>query len=67
MTNLSKSKGYRLIGAHRHGFNAIYMRNDIGLNEFPEVSVESVHQNHWTKYCQATIWPHVKDMKWEQV
>ena len=67
MTNLSKSKGYRLIGAHRHGFNAIYMRNDIGLNEFPEVSVESVHQNHWTRYCQETIWPHVKDMKWEQV
>ena len=67
MTNLSKSKGYRLIGAHRHGFNAIYMRNDIGSNEFPEVSVESVHQNHWTKYCQETIWPHVKDMKWEQV
>lgn len=67
MTNLSKKKGYRLIGAHRHGFNAIYMRNDIGLNEFPEVSVESVHQNHWTKYCQTTIWPHVKHMGWENV
>jgi len=67
MTNLSKSKGYRLIGAHRHGFNAIYMRNDIGLNEFPEVSVASVHHNYWTHYCQSTIWPQVKDMKWEQV
>jgi hypothetical protein len=40
MTNLAKSKGYRLIGANELGFNFIFVRNDL-IPELPEVSVES--------------------------
>lgn len=38
---LGREKDYRLIGTIRHGYNAIFLRNDVGTDEFPEVSIES--------------------------
>jgi hypothetical protein len=40
-TKLGATKGYRLIGANAPNTNAYFMRNDVGLDAFPEVSVES--------------------------
>lgn len=34
---LAREKGYRLIGSNRFGFNALFMRNDVGAGIFPEV------------------------------
>jgi hypothetical protein len=67
MTKLCAAKGYRLIGAHKHGFNAFYLRNDEGEDVFPEVSVESVHDNTVTRLAQAERWPRVKHMDWVEV
>ncbi len=67
MKKLSESKGYRLIGSHRHGFNVFFLRNDIGTGFFPEVSVEHVHDNPRTKFVQRENWPRVKDMNWKEV
>ena len=67
MTKLSKEKGYRLIGAHRHGFNAFFMRNDVGIDIFPEVSIESVHDNAFTRWSQSNRWPKVKHLDWQEV
>ncbi len=53
---LCQAKGYRLIGSHRHGFNCFFMRNDVGQNYFPEVSVESCHDNPYTKLAQGFRW-----------
>ncbi len=66
MTELSNSKGYRLIGGHRHGFNVLFMRNDVGAGVFPEVSVESVHDNPATRRAQKS-WPQVQKLPWERV
>ncbi len=67
MVKLCREKGYRLIGAHRHGFNAFFLREDEGREFFPEVSVEEVHDNYWTKLGQHSRWPLVKDMNWVKV
>jgi hypothetical protein len=67
MVKLCREKGYRLIGAHRHGFNAFFLREDEGREFFPEVSVEEVHDNYWTKLGQDSRWPLVKDMNWVKV
>jgi hypothetical protein len=67
MKKLSTQKGYRLIGAHKHGFNVFFLRNDIAQDFFPEVSVESVHTNLWTQIAQKERWPSVKDKKWVKV
>jgi hypothetical protein len=67
MVKLSKRKGYRLIGSHRHGFNVFFMRNDIGTDFFPEVSIQEVHDNPWTKEGQIQRWNSVKDLNWIEV
>jgi hypothetical protein len=67
MRNLSVKKGYRLIGGHRLGFNAIFMRNDIGLQEFPEVSIKEIHDNQFTRWLQEHHWPKVKNLPWVEV
>jgi hypothetical protein len=38
---LGRQKGYRLIGSQRYGFNAFFMRDDVGEGLFHEVSVAS--------------------------
>jgi hypothetical protein len=67
MKKLCSEKGYRLIGSHRYGFNVIFMRNDIGLDYFPEVSIEEIHNNPQSRYYQSERWPKVKDMPWVEV
>ncbi len=67
MSRLCSSKGYRLIGAHRHGFNVFFMRNDLGQDLFPEVSISEVHDNPWTRQGQSARWPAVQNMGWQEV
>ncbi len=67
MVKLCKRRGYRMIGAHRHGFNVFFLRNDEGQKFFPEVSIEQVHDNYWTRWNQAVNWPLVKDVPWKEV
>jgi hypothetical protein len=67
MVKLCKSRGYRLVGGHRHGFNVFFLREDEGTEFFPEVSIQEVHDNHWTRWSQANRWPLVKDMPWKEV
>ena len=42
MAKLAEKKGYRLIGANKYGFNTIYIKNGIGEDVLPKVSVESI-------------------------
>lgn len=67
MVRLSQEKGYRLIGAHRYGFNAFFLRNDIAPNVFPGASIEQVHDNPWTRLAREQRWPQVKDLDWVEV
>jgi len=63
---LSARKGYRLIGAHRLGFNLIFMRNDVGVREFPVVDLKTVHDNPFTKSSQAR-WPSIANCHWQPI
>lgn len=67
MVKLSKEKGYRLIGGHRHGFNAFFLRNDIAADLFPEVTIDQVHDNPYTREAQKHRWPLVSGMNWTEV
>ena len=42
MNALAESKGYRLVGANRFGFNLIFVRESEGQERLPRVSVESI-------------------------
>jgi hypothetical protein len=67
MQTLCKRRGYRMIGAHRHGFNVFFLREDEGADFFPEVSIKDVHDNYWTRWSQMHRWPLVKNMPWKEV
>jgi len=68
MKKLLNKKGYRLVGAHRHGFNAIFIMNGIAEDYFPEVSVESVHKNSaYTKFRNTNDWEKIKNFPWVSV
>jgi len=64
MTKLAKHKGYRLVGANELGFNFIFLREDLLVDEVPTVSVESLLQHPSNKEAQARF-EAVKD--WEYV
>jgi|ERR1035437_238782 hypothetical protein len=55
MKKLLAEKGYRLVGAHKYGLNAIFMLNELGKDFFPEVSVKSVHDNSYTKSQKCSL------------
>lgn len=42
MEKLARKKDYRLVGANNYGFNTIYVKNGIGEDNLPSVSVESI-------------------------
>ncbi len=66
MKKLLSQKGYRLIGGHQYGFNVYFMKNGIGETYFPEVSIETIHNNKYTK-LRREIWSEVKDLPWLEV
>jgi hypothetical protein len=64
MKKLLNKKGYRLVGSHRFGFNAIFIQNGIGTEFFPEVAVESLLCDSYTKLRNSTTWETIKDLPW---
>lgn len=64
MAKLAKNKGYRLVGANIYGFNTIYVKNGIGEDILPEVTVESI-LSHPRNSERAKLFEPIKD--WEYV
>ncbi|MGA2051762.1 MAG: hypothetical protein ABSH19_00480 [Opitutales bacterium] len=67
MVKLGRSKGYRLVGTHRYGFNAFFIKNGLGEAWFPEVSPAQCARDPYTQLAQRTRWPKVKDHPWVSV
>jgi len=67
MEKLLRLRGYRLIGASRHGFNAIFMRNDAGEKFFPAISVESALDNPYSRAVSQAKWAQAQAMPWIQL
>jgi hypothetical protein len=67
MCKLGQGKGYRLIGTHRFGFNAFFMKNGVGEEFFPEVDVASCVQDPYSQLARKERWPQVKDCNWQEV
>jgi hypothetical protein len=50
---LGRANGYRLVGTHRLGVNAIFLRSDTGTDHFPEVTPAECYRripvlSHWS-------------------
>ncbi|MHB8772528.1 MAG: hypothetical protein ACYC7J_16165 [Syntrophales bacterium] len=64
MEKLARRKGYRLVGANNYGFNTIYIKNGIGEDVIPAVSVETILQ-HPRNREQQKLFVAIKD--WEYI
>lgn len=67
MCKLGREKGYRLIGTHRFGFNAFFLKNGIGEEFFPEVDPAACLNDPVTTQLRADRWPEVEKMSWVEV
>lgn len=67
MTKLGREKGYRLIGMHRFGFNAFFMKNGVGEKYFPAVDPTSCQADPVSVQLRRDVWPRVKHLDWQEV
>jgi hypothetical protein len=66
-SRLSRRKGYRLIGTNRSGYNAFFVRADLGEHLFPEVTVADCFCNPWATRAMQERFPAVRDLPWVEV
>lgn len=64
---LGREKGYRLVGCNRNRVNAFFVRNDLGADLLPEVSVASCLDNRFSREMVAAQWAEVADKDWVAV
>lgn len=64
---LARSKGYRLVGSHRYGYNAFFVRDDVGADCLPEVPAESCFRHPFTRWAMDTFLPKIEKLAWEEV
>ncbi len=64
---LGKQKGYRLVGCERYGFNAFFVRSDVGEVILPEVPSATCFTHPYAQYAMTVRRPRVVDREWEQV
>jgi hypothetical protein len=64
---LAKEKGYRLIGTNRLQYNAFFMRNNVGEQFFPEISVGECFTHPKVLAGRAHRYPAVKNLPWQSV
>ncbi|MGA2863117.1 MAG: hypothetical protein ABSF95_01375 [Verrucomicrobiota bacterium] len=67
MSKLAAEKGYRLVGTHRYGFNAFFVRNEIARDILPAVTPAQCLQDPYSMETRAIRWPTIKDLNWVRV
>jgi len=67
MCKLGREKGYRLIGTHRFGFNAFFMKKGVGEQFFPEVEPASCKNDPFTRGIIEERWPKAREFNWLEV
>lgn len=67
MCKLGREKGYRLIGTHRFGFNAFFMKNGVGEAFFPEVDVFSCLHDPYSNSASQERWINAQEYDWQKI
>lgn len=64
---LGKEKGYRLVGCHRYGYNAFFVRADVGENILPEIPISTCFTHPFTKWANEELLPKVIEREWVEI
>ena len=66
MCRLAREKGYRLVGTHRFGFNAFFVKNGVGEVLFPEVAASDCLLDPFSERRRRD-WAEVAHLPWSIV
>jgi hypothetical protein len=64
---LGESKGYRLVGVNRYGYNAFFVRNGIADKILPRVDIKTCFDHPKNIQGMRERFPTVKDLPWVNV
>jgi hypothetical protein len=64
---LGREKGYRLVGCNAYGYNAFFLRNDVGQGIIPEVQPEACFEHPFARWAHEELLPKVIDRDWVEV
>jgi hypothetical protein len=64
---LARSRGYRLVGCNRYGFNAFFIKNPLGESELPAIDIEECFSHPKVVWGMKERFPLVKDFPWVEV
>jgi hypothetical protein len=64
---LGRSKGYRLVGVNRYGFNAFFVRNGVGDDLIPEVAASDCFTHPKALWGLKERFPMVEKLPWVEV
>jgi hypothetical protein len=64
---LAARKGYRFVGLQRLGFNAFFVRDDLGRELFPAADPVRALDVPFVRWAQHNLLPLVKDKPWVEV
>ncbi len=64
---LGKQKGYRLVGCERLGYNAFFLRDDVGIDVFPEIPVDQCFIHPRVQFGMKSRFPLVDRLEWVEV
>jgi hypothetical protein len=64
---VSRRKGYRFVGTNALGFNAIFLRDDVLRDEFPERPLADIDTISFVQEMRAKWWPKLERMDWMRI
>ena len=66
--SLGRKLGYRLVGSNTRQYNAFFVRNDLGVDIIPEVTLESCLSSYKnSQSLNQYNFPAIKELPWEKV
>jgi hypothetical protein len=64
---LARTKGYRLVGVQRLGFNAVFVADGLGEELLPEVEVATCMDRPFVSWARRELLPKVAELDWVEV
>ena len=64
---LARTKGYRLVGCNRYGYNAFFIRDSLGEKEIPEIDIRDCFRHPKVLSGIKERFPTVKNLPWVEV
>ena len=66
-SNSQRKKAIASFAAQRYGYNGVFLRNDVGRNEFPEVQARDCFNHPFATWAYDELRPLVMDKEWFEV